>query len=484
MRLGEILVAQGLVTDKDVDAAEIRQREYGGRLGDNLIAMGKLTEKQLNSVMHQRPSPPRRLDEVGVPSGSLLQLLMKIMLQQSKNTTHELAQVSKLANSVVQELLDDAAKRDLIQPMGSITLGIVQHIRYGLSERGRNFAQEALSRNPYIGPAPVSLAAFQSQILSQRITNEMIDRDALAEAFEGLIVPDHFLHKIGPAVNAGRTILLFGPPGNGKTTLAIRIGRLFRHVIFIPHAVEIEGQTMTVFDPSVHKPVESTADLPPPTSGARRDEFDHRWMACRRPIVVAGGELDLSMLDLISSGEQRFYEAPLHVKALNGIFLIDDFGRQQVLPEHLLNRWILPMESRIDYLKLNTGRSFQIPFDELLIFSTNLAPADLMDPAFLRRIPYKIKLFSPTPAEYRLIFDSVAKRHGLVLDPHIFDLILDKLTQQYGFKLAYYQPAFICDQIIASCKYEGMTPRFTEAFVTSALSNLYVQIADRQGEGD
>ena len=196
---------------------------------------------------------------------------------------------------------------------------------------------------------------------------------------------------------------------------------------------------------------------------------------------MTGGELSLDMLDLRFSNEAKFYEAPLHIKALNGTFIIDDFGRQLVSPETLLNRWIVPMESRIEFLKLNTGKSFFIPFDEMIIFSTNLKPDDLMDPAFLRRIPYKIKLYEPAKEDYRAIFGGIARHCGLDLTDEIFEFVVQQISSQ-GFHLAYYQPKFICDQVVSACKYEGSRPVFTPEKVQDALANLYVQIADRLAE--
>ncbi len=481
MRVGDIVVGRGFATVAQVEAASERQKTQGGRLGENLVAMGIITADQLYAIMHDTPVMPRTIPESGISAGNLMNLLLKFMYLEQREIIPDLADCMKLRSNLVQQLVDDAVHRQYIQALGQVTRGIVNYIRYSLSERGRTAALEAMNQNLYLGPAPVTLQAFQDQVRRQRITNEVLDATALRSAFDGLVVPEHYLRKIGPAINAGRTVLLFGPPGNGKTTIATRVAALFKHICYIPYAVEIDGQILKVFDPALHKLAisDGQASELTKTHGVVGDGFDERWAACKRPVAIAGGELTLEMLDLQFGPESKFYEAPLHVKALNGVFVIDDFGRQQVRPEDLLNRWIVPMESRIDYLKLNTGKSFLIPFDELLIFSTNLQPADLMDPAFLRRIPYKIKLFEPTREEFRKIFDGVSKHYGLELDDAVFDFIVERLANT-NHNLAYYQPKFICEQVVEACKYEGVKPRFTQELAAEALANLYVEIEDER----
>jgi hypothetical protein len=285
------------------------------------------------------------------------------------------------------------------------------------------------------------------------------------------------IEKSGPALNAGRSMLLYGPPGNGKTSVALCFASVFDDVIYVPYSVMIEGQIMRVYDASVH----SMLEQPPAVeeeenlfSFIRQEEYDTRWVPCRRPFVIAGGELTLEMLDLRYDPVANFYEAPLHVKALGGCFIIDDFGRQLVTPAHLLNRWIVPLESRVDYLKLHTGKSFTVPFEELVIFSTNIDPEDLMDPAFLRRLPYKIEVGAPSLELYRRIFDQECARGGLELSDDTFDFIVQKVTEEKGLELAAFQPKFITDQILATCRFMDQPPHFEPRFIDYAIDNLRV----------
>ena len=253
---------------------------------------------------------------------------------------------------------------------------------------------DSLKQNQYFGPVPVSLENYQAQILRQRITIERIDRANMDKAFQSLVMPDRFVARLGPAINSGTAVLIYGPSGNGKTTIGEIIGDIFHTVVYIPYCFEVDGYIFKVFDPTVHEPVASESESGVSTQ-VQRDPIDRRWVPCHRPFVMTGGELTLEMLDLKFNEIGKFYDAPMHIKALNGTFLIDDFGRQLARPEDILNRWIVPLHSRVDYLTMHTGKSFELPFDELVIFSTNLHPNDLMDPAFQRRIPYKLETVAP-----------------------------------------------------------------------------------------
>ena len=256
-------------------------------------------------------------------------------------------------------------------------------------------------------------------------------------------------------------------------SIAERMSRIYNDIIYIPHAIEVDGQIIKVYDPSIHKEVKS-ASSEDESNVIRKEALDRRYVACKRPIIITGGELTLEMLDLRYDESAKYYEAPLHMKALGGTFIIDDFGRQLVKPEQLLNRWIVPLESRVDFLKLHTGKTFSIPFDEIVVFSTNLEPNDLMDPAFLRRIPYKLEIKAPSREEYRRIFRLIATQRGVEMPDDVATLVIEELQTSNGFQLACYQPRFVVDQVIAACKYLDIPTAFSPELVLDALGNMYV----------
>jgi hypothetical protein len=472
MRIGDILVAKDLLTPEDVAEGLQIQRLKGGSLGECLAALGKVSREDIERALAQPPRSPRSVAETGLSVATLLNLVTKVIAATGEATEKSLSASLKLPSAVIREVMEEANKRRLIESLGSTfaTSGM-SIIRYGLTMTGAAWAKQAMEQNEYVGPAPISLDAFRERVTAQRIADERIGRMSLQDAFGDLQITEALMRELGPAVNSGRSILLYGPPGNGKTSIGERIGRLFRGIVFLPYCIEVEGQIIRFFDPVVHRPLEANAGA----GNLRRDDLDVRWVACWRPFVVAGGELTLEMLDLKYDENAKFYEAPLHIKALGGIFLIDDFGRQLVSPEELLNRWIVPMESRVEYLKLHTGKTFDLPFDELVIFSTNLSPAALMDGAFLRRIPYKIEIGGPSANDYRRIFQGACVKNGVSPEQEMIEAVIRDLTVHNDFPLASFQPKFLIDQVVAAARFDGVEPALTPDYLTLGLNNLHTR---------
>ncbi len=479
MQLGDLLVRAKLITAKQLTEALRIQGEQGGRLGAILVQTGALEQQALDEFLTRMPTEPADIAATGIDETQLLGMLMKVIYSGRLESVRQFVDAIKLPYHIVLELVKEAVDRQLLQTLGTRDASNLAELCYSLTEYGREWTREALDQVRYSGPAPVTLEDFNERASLQKVTNELISFQDIAEAIKDLTFDSSIVEQTGPALNSGRALLLYGPPGNGKTSVAMRFASVFEDVVYIPYAVLVEGQIIRVFDPSLHVRL-TAADVNDDDnlSFVRNDVYDERWVPCRRPFVVAGGELTLEMLDLRYNETAHFYEAPLHMKALGGCFLIDDFGRQLVSPTALLNRWIVPLESKLDYLKLHTGKSFSIPFEELVIFSTNIDPEDLMDPAFLRRLPYKIEVGAPRLNVYEQIFMKECERQGLEFSHEVFDRIVYKVTVEKELELAAYHPRFIVDQVVATCRFMGETPHFERRFIDYAVDNLRVRRSD------
>jgi len=476
MRMGDLLIQAHLVTAENVAEAMERQATLGGRLGDNLVALGAIEQQVLESFLKRIPGEPVDIAATGIDELDLLGLLMKLIYVGRLENPRQFMEAIKLPYHIVSELVRMAVDRQLLRTLGSRGSISPIEMSYAFTDEGKRWTIDALERLRYTGPAPVTLDEFTLQVSLQKLTNELVTFERIGKGLGELPFDASILEQAGPALNSGRAMLLYGPPGNGKTSFAHSISSVYRDVIYVPYAITVEGELIRFFDPAIHQDVRGTAMSDKgELSFIRAEEFDARWVPCRRPFVTTGGELTLEMLELRYDTTGHFYEAPLHVKALGGCFVIDDFGRQLVSPTNLLNRWIVPLENRVDYLKMHSGKSVSIPFEELVIFSTNLEPEDLMDPAFLRRLPYKIEVGSPSLENYKTIFEKECAKQGMTIPAEAFEQIVHKLRDDKGLQLAAYQPRFIVDQVVATCRFMGQPAHFEPRFIDYALNNLRVK---------
>ena len=476
MPLGEILLAKNLLDEAQIESALERQKVTGGLLGDNLVALGFITRENLEAILQEPPAAPSSIQKTGLDSQFLLNLVLKSIYVSGFQTVPEISNQLKLSRGIVETLLQVLKKDGFLEVRGTTDANFAI-LRHALTNMGRDRALEALKHSTYVGPAPVPLDEYQVQVQKQTVTNERISAETLSRTLSHLILSPDCIRRLGPAINSGKAILLYGASGNGKTSIAEAIGHAFQQTIYIPHCVEVDGQIIKVFDTALHKevpsqPVSGNSDASP--IYLLPAQFDPRWLRCRRPVVISGGELTLEMLDLEFEPLSKYYEAPLQVKATGGVFVIDDFGRQLVRPRDLLNRWIVPLERKVDYLTLHTGKKFDLPFDQLVIFSTNIPPDELMDEALLRRVHYKLRIDPPTADEYKAIFRRICKLHKLELPEDILSYILNFFYPKNRAHLAAFHPKFIVEHAIAACNYEGISPCLTQNLVRDALDNLVV----------
>ncbi|MCP5100191.1 MAG: ATP-binding protein [Chloroflexi bacterium] len=422
------------------------------------------------------PPQVKSIEDTGLTEGFLQDLAIKIMYFRGQLTGHEIAEEMHLPfATVVTKILDFLKREQMCEVRGAGGLGSASY-QYIITMKGSARAREQLERTAYVGPAPVPWDNYVAAIKRQGAHRLKVNPKRMKQALSHLILEEKVFSKIGPAANSGKSIFLYGPPGNGKTTIAESIGRMIlANDMYIPFAVEIDGQIVKVYDEINHVEIPSVERKSATGSlGSRRG--DARWVRIKRPVIMVGGELTLDGLELIYDPINKFYEAPFQMKANGGMFLIDDFGRQQVRPRDLLNRWIVPMEKQIDFLALHTGRKVEVPFEVLIVFSTNLPPGDLVDEAFLRRIRHKIEVSSPSFEGYREIFSRICKSRGVPYEEKWVRYLLQEYYIKNKRKLRANHPRDIIEQILDISDYMEVEPRLNQEMIDRAAESYFVEM--------
>ncbi|QFT59110.1 hypothetical protein FIU94_09765 [Sulfitobacter sp. THAF37] len=419
------------------------------------------------------PPPPKRLEDMKLPIVMMRDILLKTIFRKNVERVSELSAAICLPIPVTQELVDMARTQRLLEATGTLNAQNGNEMGYQLTDAGKARALDALAQSEYFGPMPVPLDVYREQVKRQSVRNLQITREQLTGAMGHLVLPDSLLDHLGPAVSAGRSILMYGPPGNGKSSISNGIRDALGDKVYVPRAIEYASQVITVYDPIVHSKAED--EVQDPTSLRRVTRYDMRYVCCERPTVITGGELSLDMLDLVYNPTARTYQAPLQLKSTGGIFIVDDLGRQKEPPQSIVNRWIVPLEESKDILALQSGEKFEVPFDTLVIFSTNFHPNEIFDQAALRRIFFKIKIDGPNQQNFLKIFAMVAKKRGMPLDEatlvHLLKVKYPTIQNTY----ANYQPIFLIDQMIAICEFEGIPYQMSPELIDRAWANMFVK---------
>ena len=387
------------------------------------------------------PQIPLSIEDTGLSLGFLADLILKTVSIDAQCTTERVADRITLPRALTESVLQHLHRERLVEIRGQI--GLHNH-RYAILDRGWDYVRRLFDINGYVGPAPVSLDAYTDMVNAQKVVRERSAPAAFDEALKDLVLPDETLKTLRLAVSSRRSLFMSGPPGTGKTTIAQALHKAQGGDIWIPYAVEIDGQVIKVFDAHNHERVALPADA----------RYDHRWVRIKRPIVIVGGEMTIESMDLVYSPSVRFYDAPFQMKANGGTLLIDDFGRQRIEPHELINRWIVPLERSIDLLTLHTGKKIEIPFEQLLVFSTNLTVTDLVDTAFLRRIGYRLRIDRPEREAFDSIFRRYLRAFGLTLDPQVLDTVHELYARDQR-PMASCEPRDLVDRCFDICALEG-----------------------------
>jgi hypothetical protein len=405
------------------------------------------------------PPVPLKVENTGLDFGFLADLALKTVYADANCTTERAAEKMKLSLPVTQDLLQHLYREKFVEVRGLVSYG---NNRYGLLDRGFQRSQQLLAINAYIGAAPVSLQAYTEMVLRQSAARDVVDPDAVRDAMSELVLSQPTVQTLGLVASSRRSLFLSGPAGNGKTAIAVALHQAQRGDIWIPHAIEVDGQVIKVFDLHNHQPAA--------VQGVER--FDERWIKIKRPIVIVGGEMTIETMDLIYSPTVRFYEAPFQMKSNGGTLVIDDFGRQRVDPHDLLNRWIVPLEGRIDYLTLHTGKKIAVPFEQLLIFATNLNPADLVDDAFLRRMGYRLYITPPDKEMYTSIFQQYVENNGFLYEPARLEYLY-RLYAADKRPLRACEPRDLIQRCADICRYENRDWLLTDDLLRLAWQNYF-----------
>lgn len=425
------------------------------------------------------PPPITRIEEVGLPLLWLMDHVLKVMYFQGYMLGFRIAEEIALPFTGVVDIILEQLKREKLLEVRSSSLGVGEgSYQYAITSLGMQRAREALERSQYAGPVPVPLEKYNQSVALQARGRMQVTNKTMRTALSSLILCEETFQKLGPAVNSGTSIFLYGPSGNGKTSVAKAIGNLvLTKTMYVPYALFVDGQVIKFYDNNNHKICPDELSNPSGTGSLRASLVrDMRWVRIYRPFIITGGELTLEGLDLIYNDVLRFYEAPFQFKANGGILLIDDFGRQLVRPRDLLNRWIVPLENRVDYLTLHTGRKLEIPFDVLVVFSTNLPPRELVDEAFLRRLRHKVEIIDPTYEEYREIFKRNAAAKGVEYSDQGLAYLLQEWYIKPNRKLRASHPRDLCDQIVDISMYLGEKPEMTRELIDRAAIAYFVDL--------